>query len=236
MKSKYRYLVPNGITFASLACGIISILLAASGQLKAASYLILASYVLDLFDGASARYLEAGSEFGLQLDSLVDMVSLGTAPAVLAFMHMTSVDIAAPWIWSTTVLFPLAGAYRLARFNLLPPKKSGSGDSVGLTITSAGATIALSVLAATAPPLKMMPNIPSFWFVVMILATCILMVSRIPFPSFLGVFSSKQKNAVLLVLFGISILLTPTFFNAWFFWNSTYLGVSIAQASYKSLQ
>lgn len=236
MKSKYRYLIPNGITFVSLTCGIISILLSASGQLTIAGALILASYVLDLLDGASARYFEAGSEFGLQLDSLVDMVSLGTAPAVLAFVHMESLGLPMFWVWPATVLFPLAGAYRLARFNLLPPKSSGKGDSVGLTITSAGATLALAVLAALAPPLNIMPSIPSFWFVIMVLATCVLMVSRIPFPSFLWVFSSKRKNALLIVLFGISIVLTPTFFNAWFFWNNTYLGVSIARASYKSFR
>ena len=236
MKSKYRYLIPNSITFASLTCGIVSILLSAAGHLQIAGALILVSYILDLFDGASARYFEAGSEFGLQLDSLVDMVSLGTAPAVLAFVHMQSTGLPMFWVWPATVLFPLAGAYRLARFNLLPPKSSGKGDSLGLTITSAGATMSLAVMAALAPPLRFMPSIPSFWFVVMLFATCLLMISRIPFPSFSWVFSSKQKNALLIVLFGISIILTPTFFNAWFFWNNTYLGVAIARASYKSFK
>lgn len=236
MKSKYRYLIPNGITFASLTCGIISILMSAAGQLEIAGGLILASYILDLFDGASARYFEAGTEFGLQLDSLVDMVSLGTAPAVLAFVHMQNAGLPMGWVWPATVLFPLAGAFRLARFNMLPPKSSGKGDSVGLTITSAGATMALAVLAALAPPLSFMPSFSPYWFVFLLFATCILMVSHIPFPSFMWVFSSKRKNALLIVLFGISIFLTPSFFNAWFFWNNTYLGVAIARASYKSFR
>ena len=68
MNSQYRYLIPNGITFISLTCGIVAILLAATGELVIAGVLILASYILDLFDGASARYLNAGFEFGLQLD------------------------------------------------------------------------------------------------------------------------------------------------------------------------
>lgn len=237
MKSKYRYLIPNGITFTSLTCGIISLFLAVSGELKPAAGLILASYILDLFDGASARYFKAGSEFGLQLDSLVDMVSLGTAPAVLAFVHLQGhQDIPLFWRWSSTAFIPLAGAYRLARFNLLPPKSSGQNDSVGLTITSAGATVALAILASLSPPLRGMPTIPSFWFVLMLFLIGGLMVSRIPFPSFMGVFSSRRKNALLIVLFGISIVLSPSFFNAWFFWNNTYLGVSIAKASYESFR
>lgn len=229
MHSKYRYLIPNGITFISLTCGIVSILLAANGRLYPAGALILASYILDLFDGAAARKLKAGSEFGLQLDSLVDMVSLGTAPAILAFSHMQTEGVSPFWTWPVVVAFPLAGAFRLARFNLLPPKTSGSKDSMGLTITSAGATVALAVLADLATPVF---NLPDFLMAPLLIALCLLMVSTIPFPSFLWVFSSKRKNALLITLFAVSIFMTP-FFNAWFFWNSTYLGVSLARAGYK---
>jgi len=230
MKSKYRYLVPNGITFASLTCGIISILLSAVGNLEWAGALILTSYILDLFDGAAARRLKAGSEFGLQLDSLVDMVSLGTAPAVLIFMHLHAEGVPLAWVWPVVVAFPLSGAFRLARFNLLPAKESGSKDSHGLTISTGGATLALAVLADLATPIV---NMPDIWFVPLTAVICILMVSKIPFPSFLWVFSSKRKNAILIACFAVSLMFL-TFPNAWFFWNNTYLGVSIARAGYKN--
>lgn len=235
MNSKYRYLVPNGITFTSLMCGVIAILTAASGEYQLSGLLILISYILDLFDGASARYLQAGSEFGLQLDSLVDMVSLGTAPAILAFGYMGELGLPALWVWLVSILFPMAGAFRLARFNLLPPKTSGKHDSVGLTITAAGATVALAVLADLAPPLGFLPELGAFWFIPMMLVLSVLMVSYIPFLSFSGIFSSRRKNAVLITLFGISLIISPLF-NAWFFWNNTYLGISIARASYKRLR
>ncbi|MCA9923591.1 MAG: CDP-alcohol phosphatidyltransferase family protein [Anaerolineales bacterium] len=230
MSSKYRYLIPNGITFISLTCGIISILLSAIGHLNPAGALILASYILDLFDGAAARRFKAGSEFGLQLDSLVDMVSLGTAPAVLVFMHLKTEEVSLFWVWPVVVAFPLAGAFRLARFNLLPPKKSGSKDSTGLTISSGGATLALAVLADLATPVI---NLPDLWFVPLTAIVCALMVSTIPFPSFLWVFSSKRKNAMLIVMFAVSLMFLQ-FPNAWFMWHNTYLGVSLARASYKS--
>ncbi|GAB4270742.1 MAG: CDP-diacylglycerol--serine O-phosphatidyltransferase [Candidatus Promineifilaceae bacterium] len=230
--SKYRYLIPNGITFTSLSCGIIAILLAASNQLYPAGILILTSYILDLFDGAAARRLKAGSEFGLQLDSLVDMVSLGTAPSVLAFVHLKNEAVPMVWVWPVILLFALAGAFRLARFNLLPPKQTGSKDSIGLTISTGGATLALAVLADLSKPLI---TLPDWCFIPLILVVAVLMVSTISFPSFAGIFSSKRRNLILVTLFGISIFLMASFFNAWFFWNNTYLGYSLARAGYKRL-
>lgn len=229
MKSQYRYLIPNSITFTSLTCGIAAILLAATGQLVTAAILILASFILDLFDGASARYFNAGSAFGLQLDSLVDMVSLGTAPTVLAFMYLYLADVASTlFIGVLAVFFALAGAYRLARFNLMPPKASGRGDSAGLTISSAGATLALAVVSdMTILTLRL----PAAWLMPIMVICGFLMVSRIPFPSFRGVFKGRRRIGVLLLLFTVTIA-WATFGKAWHFWNTVYLGWGLARAGY----
>jgi CDP-diacylglycerol--serine O-phosphatidyltransferase len=231
MNSKYRYLIPNGITFASLTCGIISIMLAATGSLQVAGALIMTSYILDLFDGATARKLKASSDFGLQLDSLVDMVSLGTAPTLLLFMHLQAEGLTAVWVWPFIILVPLAGAFRLARFNLLPPKKTGDTDSVGLTISTGGGTLALAVLSDLALPGE---YLPSYSFIILAVFISILMVSTIPFPSLQWVFSGRKKNILLLTMLGISIWLTP-FVTAWFFWTNTYLGLALGRAGYRRL-
>ena len=233
MNSKYRYLIPNGITFISLTCGIISILLSANGTFIPAGALILASFVLDLFDGFSARMLKAGSEFGLQLDSLVDMVSLGVAPTVLVFKFIEGTDVPMILVWPTSVLVALAGAFRLARFNLLPPKETGNKDSAGLTISSGGASIALAVLADIVLPNLI--EIPYMFYIPYLIGISLLMVSRIAFPSFFWVFSNRLRTALLIILFTITIA-QYSFFNAWFFWNNVYLGVSLARAGYKSLR
>src|SRR5262249_33202921 len=131
---KYRVLIPNGLTFMSLLCGTCAILVAAATPtaadapryLQLAGLLILASYLIDWCDGAVARILHASTAFGLQLDSLVDMVSWGVAPAVLLFVYGLLVAGVSPWLSGpVVVLVPLAGAFRLARFNLLPPKTTG---------------------------------------------------------------------------------------------------------------
>lgn len=229
MNSQYRYLIPNGITFISLTCGLVSILLSATGSLIAASILILVSFILDLFDGASARYLNAGSQFGLQLDSLVDMVSLGTAPAVLAFMYLYLAGVAhTTLVGILAVFFVLAGAYRLARFNLLPPKASGGNDSAGLTISAAGATLALAVVSNMT--ILVFP-LPASWLLPIIIICGLLMVSRIPFPSFRGVFRGRLRISTLLVLFAVTIA-WATFGKAWNFWNTVYLGWGLVRAGY----
>ncbi len=106
MARNYRVLIPNGLTFLSLLSGTCAILVAAAtptaaeapSHLWVAGLLILASYLIDWCDGALARTLHASTAFGLQLDSLVDMVSLGVAPAVLLFMYGIRVAEVSPWL------------------------------------------------------------------------------------------------------------------------------------------
>ena len=225
-----RYIVPNGITFISLTCGIYAMMAAISGNFFMSGVLVLASYVLDLFDGAAARTLNASSEFGLQLDSLVDMVSLGVAPAILIFSYLETQGEPMYWVWPSTALVVLAGAYRLARFNLLPPKKTGMKDSVGLTISSGGATLALAVLADLSP---YHPDfVPNWLFIPLMISITLLMISRIPYPSFQQVFGHKWATPI-----GVSGALLLwywlTFLNAWFVCTIGYLTFSLARAGWQ---
>jgi CDP-diacylglycerol---serine O-phosphatidyltransferase len=229
METKYRYLIPNGVTFLSLAAGFTAILAAATGNLVWSGVLILTSYILDLCDGALARRLKAGSEFGLQLDSLTDIVSLGTAPAVLAFFYLQQAGITGWWLWPLVILFPLAGAYRLARFNLLPPK-TGQVDSVGLTISTAGAIIPLAVLSNLSTPGGFVPPI---LVAPLMFILCLLMVSRIPFPSLGQVLSRRRLNYLYLALIGTTLFwLQWPVVTTWFVFTGGYLGVSLARAGY----
>jgi CDP-diacylglycerol--serine O-phosphatidyltransferase len=161
------------------------------------------------------------------------MVSLGTAPAVLAFIYLYNNDVA-PWyvIGPLCVFFVLAGAYRLARFNLLPPKASGGNDSAGLTITSGGAHLALAVLSELT---LIRWQISPFWLLPLLFLLALLMVSTIPFPSFVGVFSSKKRTGTLILLFTISLIISPLS-KAWFFWNNLYLGWSVVRAGYHQME
>ena len=126
--------VPNLFTIGNLLCGVLSITCNMSGLLEVSAVLIFFSAVFDLFDGRVARKLKVNSEFGIQLDSLADIVSFGVAPALL--FHA----IAAPSIFTSLafILFPTMGALRLAKFNVKPTV----GYFSGLPIPAAGLPLA----------------------------------------------------------------------------------------------
>jgi CDP-diacylglycerol--serine O-phosphatidyltransferase len=232
--SKYRYLIPNSITYLSLTCGIVSILMAGSGALTAAGLFILASYVLDLFDGELARRLDAGTEFGLQLDSLVDMVSLGVAPAAAVFFYLQDVaTVPALLLWPAVIFYVMAGAFRLARFNLLPMKE-GQVDSIGLTISTSGATLALAVLSDVFNSSEV---IPDFFYLPLLIILGLLMVSRISYPSLVWVFSRRWLNFLYMVYFAASVFLLnlPIFFVGFLF-TGGYHGIAIMRAGYRIIE
>ncbi len=131
--------VPSIFTLANLFFGFWSMVLAAQGDFYRASWWIAIAGILDTLDGLSARVSKTGSAFGAQLDSLVDMVSFGIAPAVLLFFLMFSTQGAFAWVFSYA--FAVCVALRLARFNA----QSGEGHKrnfTGLPSTAAGMTLA----------------------------------------------------------------------------------------------
>ena len=126
--------IPNILTLLNLACGTASIVFALEGQWQWAVFGLLVASLLDFLDGQSARWLNAMSRIGKQLDALSDMVSFGVLPAVMIYMLLKGLLRQIPngsileqmwmqWIIMASVLLvPLLSAIRLARFT------AGSGD------------------------------------------------------------------------------------------------------------
>lgn len=125
------YWVPNFITSLNLAVGSLAVFLGIEGYVGPAAICILCAAVFDFLDGMAARLLGAYSEIGKQLDSLADQVSFGLAPAAILFSllqlamfgtNLPLLQIEANWLqWSfllSALLVPVAGAFRLAKFNL----------------------------------------------------------------------------------------------------------------------
>ena len=110
-----RKLIPNMITLASLICGLTAIHMGIAGDWKNAVLLIVTASILDAMDGAMARLLNAASKFGAQLDSLADFLSFGIAPATI--MYLWVLDEAGRVGWIASLVFVIAAALRLARFN-----------------------------------------------------------------------------------------------------------------------
>jgi CDP-diacylglycerol--serine O-phosphatidyltransferase len=131
--------VPSIFTLSNLFFGIWAMVLAAQGDYYRAGWWIVIAGVLDMLDGLLARVSNTGTRFGAELDSLVDMVSFGIAPAVLMYhMHFATQG---PFAWVFTYGFAVCVALRLARYNL----QTAGGVKrafVGLPSPAAGMTLA----------------------------------------------------------------------------------------------
>ena len=119
------YLLPNLITTGALFSGFYSILASMNGSLELAAIAIVISGVLDSLDGRIARLTNTQSEFGVQYDSLSDLVAFGVAPAVLVYSWTLSDLNKLGWMMS--FVYMACAALRLARFNTHPEEKSFTG-------------------------------------------------------------------------------------------------------------
>jgi CDP-diacylglycerol--serine O-phosphatidyltransferase len=139
---KIKASLPNILTFSNLSLGIIAILLAVSKDsqsiLITASLLIMIAALTDRFDGQVARKLGVESELGKELDSLSDLISFGVAPVIIAW-KINFIDMNY-WGYLLVLCFPIAGAYRLAKYNVT------EFDNVfrGIPITIAGAFLSIN--------------------------------------------------------------------------------------------
>ena len=131
--------VPSLFTLFNLFFGIWSMVLAARGEFYRASWYIFFAGILDALDGRVARLSKTGTRFGAELDSLVDVVSFGAAPAFLIYQLEFASAGAAEWIFC--YFYVMAAAIRLARFNLTQAGRAKQ-YFIGLPSPAAGMTLA----------------------------------------------------------------------------------------------
>ncbi len=183
-----RYTIPNSFTALSLLLGVASIVTTQLGDLELAGWIIVWCGLLDVLDGVSARLLKATSSFGAEFDSMADLVAFGVAPAVLvlnAGLQIGGIEYESGQFWvllAAVAVFVLAGAMRLARFNLTSEEVT-DGWFAGVPITAAGGGLVSSLVlvliyyADTAQFLPLRLYLPVLMF-----GLAILMISRIRFP------------------------------------------------------
>lgn len=199
------YILPNLFTTASLCCGFYAILAAMNGFFYLAAVAVLISAVLDGLDGRIARMTNTTSRFGVEYDSLADLVAFGVAPAVL--LYKWSLFDLGKWGFSIAFLFMACGALRLARFNV----QVGVVDSRvfnGLPIPGAAAVVASSVLL-----FYKLGGSGEFHHPVVPVAAVLLsffMVSSIKYYSFKDLNLFARKPFVFLVLLVVTLILVIT--------------------------
>jgi len=142
--------IPNLITLSNLFCGCISIIYASNNQLEYAALFIFIGVFLDFFDGFFARALKVGNEFGVQLDSMADLITSGLAPSFIVFKlidfkstigNYTLLNSEIPFslIALTALIIPIFAAIRLSNFNI---DKNQKTEFIGLPAPMAALFIA----------------------------------------------------------------------------------------------
>jgi CDP-diacylglycerol--serine O-phosphatidyltransferase len=175
------YLLPSLFTVGNIFCGYVSIVRATMGQFELAALLILIAALLDGLDGRVARMTGTTSEFGLQFDSIADIVSFGVAPAVLAFTW--SLSSFGRIGWAVSFLFVMCGALRLARFNLQTTHLDRR-FFIGLPIPAAACVVGSTIYAHPAPPDPTADPFIGGMLLLLVLLVSLLMVSRLRYRSF----------------------------------------------------
>jgi CDP-diacylglycerol--serine O-phosphatidyltransferase len=212
------YIFPSLFTCGNMSFGILSIFSSIDGNFVRAAWFLIAALGCDILDGRIARMTKTTSEFGMELDSLSDLVSFGVAPAMMMYMlvlnTMDNIGVA------IAVLYVLCCALRLARFNTLARTGEIHKHFVGLpTPASAGLIISfvlsyeLFVLGDYSLNFKTIPMlmeiIPGFFksTPVIMVVLSFLMVSNIPYLSFKKIKLTKVRTIELLVILIVLIIL-----------------------------
>ena len=139
--AKIKNAIPNLFTFTNLCCGILSLIMSFQGNYTIAALVIFLAGIADRYDGKVARLLNVSSEIGKELDSLADLISFGLAPSLLIFNIYDFTQLGV-FGYLVVLIFPLAGAYRLARYNI----SDFDGVYSGVPITICGTFLALYAL------------------------------------------------------------------------------------------
>ncbi|HSC88418.1 MAG TPA: CDP-diacylglycerol--serine O-phosphatidyltransferase [Polyangiaceae bacterium] len=207
---KTLFILPNAITLAAVFCGFNAIRLMASpgagpNEFYGAAVLLIFSMFFDLMDGRVARLTKTQSAFGLQMDSLADVISFGVAPALLVYQ----------WVGHRQQLFGLLASFafvacaaiRLARFNVLSSGDSGAPTKpgkyiVGLPSPPASGVLISLVVANQAMDDRLSDPRYTIALLVLTIGIGLLMVSNVRFRSFKDL--RLNTASILLVLFVIA--------------------------------
>ncbi len=138
----WRKIVPNLLTLAALVCAMMSLIKAGEGNFVASAQLIMLCLVFDGLDGNVARWCKGSTAFGAELDTFVDIIGYGVAPAMLVY-NLVMKDHG--WLGLAFVCFAaMSGSLRLARFRVVDPAR-GQNGYLGLPITVNAGWIAMLV-------------------------------------------------------------------------------------------
>lgn len=188
--------------------GLASIVMSQFEELELAAWLIVWCALLDTLDGVAARLLKATSSFGAEFDSMADVISFGVAPAVLtlnAGVQVGNIEYGTDAFWlllTASGVFALAGAMRLARFNIAT-EKPPPGWFTGVPITACGGGVLASFVLVLFYHREFAASIPlKLYLPILLFVLAVLMISRLRFPK-----ATVRDNTLINVFQIVNIIL-----------------------------
>jgi CDP-diacylglycerol---serine O-phosphatidyltransferase len=199
------YLLPSLLTMGNMFCGYACVVYAMRGEFETAAPFIGFAFVIDGLDGRIARMTGTTSAFGVEFDSLADIISFGIAPAILSFAW--GLQSLGRLGWAAGFMFVACAAMRLARFNI---QSASGGDKryfVGMPSPAAAAVPAATVFAYPWGLDDYRAALPAL---AMVIVPAVLMVSTIRFRSFKTIDSQGRKPYTVLIFVAAGIMLIAT--------------------------
>ncbi len=184
VRHKGLYILPNLFTLGSLLAAFLAIVWAVDARFGLAAVAILVSGLFDGLDGKVARITKAGSEFGIHMDSLADLVAFGVTPAILIYLWQTQ-DFGRLGM-AISFLFLACGALRLARFNVhtLRGTQQSKKYFIGLPAPAAACLLATLVLFSAYLPSQIAESFLGPFALALLFVVSLLMVSNVRYISF----------------------------------------------------
>ena len=191
---KTIYLLPNLLTASSIFAGVLSMIASSKGDFEKAAILLFIALLLDGLDGRVARLTNSTSKFGVEFDSLADIVSFGVAPAMMLFFY-AGADYG-KFGAMTSAMFVILGAIRLARFNITTSDNEPN-VFIGLPIPTAAISLVIWIMFFNDYQLKEYAT----FLLIIALILAVLMVSNIRYPSFKKMDFSRANILKMFVIF-----------------------------------
>ena len=199
------YLLPSLFTLGNMFCGYACIVYSMRSEFETAAPFIGFAIVLDMLDGRIARLTGTASAFGVEFDSLADVISFGVAPAILSFAW--GLQSLGRLGWAAGFFFVSAAAMRLARFNIQTAAPADKRYFVGMPSPAAAAIPAATVYAYPWGLYDYRAALPAL---AMVLVPALLMVTTIRFRSFktIDLKSRRSYNVLIFIAAGIMAVAT----------------------------
>ena len=236
-KLSLRSLIPNLFTFISLTLGLTALKFAIENKWQISVSLVIFASFLDNIDGKIARLLKSNSNFGIELDSLSDLISFGVTPAIIVYLWSESMAIQG--IWAMVIFYAICSTSRLAKFNI--SSHETQSNSKNIKFFSGISTPAAAGLTLLPLMLNFRFNIDFFvntYFIKFYLITpSILMISNVPTFSLKGIKFEKKLLPFVIILLAsfLSLLLTDFWLAMIILITTYYLSIPLAIYDFKKI-